>query len=177
MQTGSWKVHNSRRTSPRQSCGQLHIEQELVSWSHEDEDINTTRTAAYAAVDANISALLAFVMTLTLTEKRTVNMAMTPSCASSSFRTRKMMIAPSSRKAATRALMIPAAQLTWLSMMCSVSSVNCVVLAQHRQRPVEGNEGFSGKLTLNIQCSWRNCERWSPSAGRLTATRSLWFSS
>jgi len=42
-------------------------------------DTNTTSTAAYAAVAANVSALLALVRTPTLVAKSTVNRAMTPS--------------------------------------------------------------------------------------------------
>ncbi len=60
-----------------------------------DVDTKTTSTATYAADDANISALLAFVMTPTLVAKRTVNKAITPSCAFSSSTRRNTTIAPS----------------------------------------------------------------------------------
>jgi hypothetical protein len=77
-----------------------------------DEDTKTTSTAAYAAVDANISALLAFVKTPTLAAKRTVNMAITPSCAFSWSRRRSRTIAPSRRIAATTVLTVAATQAT-----------------------------------------------------------------
>ncbi len=91
------------------------------------EDIKTTNTAAYAAVLANISALLAFVKTLTLIAKRTMNVPMTPSCAFSSFRSLNTTIAPNRRMAAVTVLTIAATQVTWLSLIYSVSSVSCVV--------------------------------------------------
>ncbi len=57
--------------------GIVHV-QELAP--EPGEDTKTTSTAVYAAVAANISALFALVKTPTLTAKRTVNMAITPSC-------------------------------------------------------------------------------------------------
>jgi hypothetical protein len=91
------------------------------------EDTKTTSTAVYAAVDANISALLAFVNSPTLAAKRTVNMAMTPSCAFSSSSERSKNMAPSRSIAATMVLNTAATQPTYFSLMYSVLSVIFVV--------------------------------------------------
>jgi len=77
-----------------------------------DEDTKTTNTTAYAAVDANTSALLAFVKIPTLTAKRTVNIEIIPSCVFSWSRRRSKNIAPSKRIAATTVLTVAATQAT-----------------------------------------------------------------
>ena len=106
-------------------AGIVHV-QELIP--ELGEDTKTTSTAVYAAVAANISALFALVKTPTLTAKRTVNMAITPSCAFAWSRRRNKTTAPISRIAARTVLTMAATQATWLSWMCSVSCVIFVVL-------------------------------------------------
>lgn len=77
-----------------------------------DVDTKTTSRAAYAAVDANISALLAFVITPTLAAKSTVNAVITPSCTFSWSKRRSRTIAPRSRIAATTVLTVAATHAT-----------------------------------------------------------------
>jgi hypothetical protein len=77
-----------------------------------DEDTKTTSTAVYAAVAENISALLALVRTPTLAAKRTVKVAITPSCAFSWSRRRNKITAPSRRIAARTVLTMAATQAT-----------------------------------------------------------------
>lgn len=76
------------------------------------EDTRTTSTTAYAAVDAKISARLAFVKTPTLTAKRTVNMAISPSCIFFLSKRYSETMAPSNKIAAMTILSPAATQLT-----------------------------------------------------------------
>lgn len=77
-----------------------------------EADTKTTSTAAYAAVDAKISALLAFVKTLTLMAKRAVNMAITPSWTLSSFKKCSKTMTPTKRIAVITVLIADATQTT-----------------------------------------------------------------
>lgn len=96
-----------------------------------DDDTKTTSTAAYAAVAANISTLLAFVRTPTLAANKTVNIAMSPSCAVSRSSRRSSNIAPKRSTVATTVLIPAATQETCRSSTYSVSSVTLVVLTLH----------------------------------------------
>lgn len=75
------------------------------------EDTKTTSTAAYAAVDAKISARLAFVKTPTLAANRIVNMAINPNCMSFLSKRYNETIAPSNKIAAMAMLNTAATQL------------------------------------------------------------------
>jgi len=76
------------------------------------DDAKTTNTAAYAAVDAKISARFALVNTATLMANSTMNMAIRPIKIFSSFTIRSTTIAPNKRAAALNVLIMAAAQVT-----------------------------------------------------------------
>lgn len=76
------------------------------------EDTKTTSTAAYAAVDTNISVRLAFVKTQMLAAKRTVNMAISPNCVFFWSKRCSKTIAPSRRTAAMTMLTTAATRPT-----------------------------------------------------------------
>jgi hypothetical protein len=87
------------------------------------DEINTTKTAVYAAVDPNISALLAFVRIPTLVAKSTVNIAISPNCVFLCFIIFSTTTAPTSSIAAMTMLIAAATAETWISLMCSVPDV------------------------------------------------------